>query len=267
MFQSLRKGAENAKLLPRVDAFQALYEWGVEPRRGQVIMVAGRSGSQKSGLALFWVANMGLPTLYFSADMSPFTAGIRLASIATGKTSAEVEALMSTTDGEAFLTEHVARLPIRLSFTSPITWRQVEDELNVYVLLHNRLPEVVVFDNLMDFEGGESDYTAQMQVMQDITGFARDYGVTVLVLHHASDKTADAKYSSWRPPSRDQVKNGMAEKPELTLGVALDAAKGEFNVACLKQRDGPSDPSADRFIVLACDPSRTLFAQKERPTV
>ena len=258
-FQSLRRGVASAQPLPRVPGFRDLYREGVVPRRGQVIMVAGRSGTQKSGFALFWVAQMGLPTLYFSADMAPFTAGTRLASIATGRPSREVEALMGSVRGRASLEEAVKSLPIQLSFGSPITWDRVEDELNCWALLHNAYPQVVVFDNLMDFAGGESDYEAQMGVMQDITSFARATGCTVIVLHHASDKTMDAKNAPWRPPSRDQIKNGMAEKPELTLTIGLDPVNKEFHVACVKQRDGFCDPSAEHIVTLAVDPSRTWF--------
>ena len=127
VFQSLRKGVSGQQPLPHVPAFKDLYEAGVTPRQGQVVMVAGRSGSQKSGFALYWVASMGLPTLYFSADMAPFTAGVRLASIATGMSSKEVEAMMGTTTGRAQIEQAASSLPIELSFGSPITWEQVED--------------------------------------------------------------------------------------------------------------------------------------------
>src|SRR3954451_2950658 len=92
--RSLSLHAESGRELPRVPAFAALYQRGCRPRHGEVVMVAGRSGTQKSGFALFWVASMNLPTLYFSADMSAFTASSRLASMATGETTEEVEAGM-----------------------------------------------------------------------------------------------------------------------------------------------------------------------------
>jgi hypothetical protein len=258
-FQSLRKGVNAAEPLPRLPAFRDLYAEGVTPRQGQVIMIAGRSGTQKSGLALYWVSQMGLPTLYFSADMTPFTAGTRLGAIATGMTSEEVESYMATVGGRRQVEEAINGMPVSLSYGSPITWERVEAEVNCYVMLHNAFPKVVVFDNLMDFAGGEADYEAQMEAMQDITAFTRITGATTLVLHHASDKTMDAKNDPWRPPSRDQIKNGMAEKPEITLGVALDPIHMEFRVACLKQRDGACDPTGNRFVTLRVDPARTLF--------
>lgn len=274
VFESLRRGVSETVDLPRVDAFAELYELGVRPRRGQLIMVAGRSGSQKSGFVLFWAAQMGLPTLYFSGDMSPFTAGVRLASIATGWTSDEVEDQMGSDFGESLVTGALgeSKADIDLVFASPITWDRVVAELNLYVMLRNELPELVVLDNLMDFEGAENDYEAQMQTMQDVSSFARELGVTVVVLHHASDKSWDAKNDPHSPPSRDQIKNGLSEKPELTLTVALGAhlvdeglePVREFRVACVKQRDGACDPSAGQFAILNCDPSRTQFWDRRR---
>jgi len=230
------------------------------PRHGQVIMIAGRSGSQKSGLALFWVDEMNLPTLYFSADMSAFTASARLASKRTGNTTEEVERAMEM-GGEA-KARCLAALEdsnITFSFGSPITWRQVDEELTAYVELWDRYPEVMVFDNLMDFEGGESDYTEQMAVMQGLTELARETGATVMVMHHASDKSWDAKSNPWAPPSRAEIKGGLSEKPELSLSVALDPDRLDFNVAVVKQRMGPQDPTGKRWKTLRCEPALTRF--------
>ncbi|MFY1686294.1 hypothetical protein ACN28A_00005, partial [Plantactinospora sp. WMMB782] len=112
---------------------------------------------------------------------------------------------------------------------------------------------------LMDFEGAESDYTEQMAVMQGVTAFARDTGATSIILHHASDKGWDAKTAPYDPPSRDQVKGGLSEKPELSLSVALDPNDLEYKIACIKQRMGPSDPTARRYARLRAEPQRTRF--------
>lgn len=228
-------------------------------------MVAGRSGTQKSGFALFWVAQMNLPTLYFSADMSAFTASSRLASMATMDTTEMVEAGMA--EGGKYRQGYIDALAssnITFSFGSPISWRAVDEELEAYVELWDRYPEVLVFDNLMDFEGAESDYTEQMAVMQGCTEIARHTGATVIILHHASDKNWEAKTNPWAPPSRDQVKGGLSEKPELSLSVALDPTSLAYNVACIKQRMGPCDPTAGRYATMICQPEYTRFKKAER---
>jgi hypothetical protein len=223
-------------------------------------MIAGRSGTQKSGFALYWTGQMNLPTLYFSADMSAFTASSRLASMVTGDTTEMVEL------GMAAGGEHRARYldalkssNITFSFGSPISWRAVEEELEAYIELWDRFPEVIVFDNLMDFEGAESDYTEQMAVMSLATELARNTGATVILLHHASDKSWEAKTDPWSPPSRDQVKGGLSEKPELSLTVALDPTSLEYKVACVKQRMGPCDPTARNYATIRCEPDKTRF--------
>lgn len=261
VFQSLTHGAASAQPLPRVEAFTSLYEAGVIPRRGQLIMVAGRSGSQKSGFALYWTAAMRLDTLYFSADMSPFTAGCRLGSIATGKTSREVEALMGSVQGRRELEQGISKLRVRLCFGSPIKWPDVLAEMNAYVASRNKFPDVVVFDNLMDFDGAESGYEAQMAVMQDVTTFARETGCTVVILHHATDKSLNAHNQPFLPPGRDEIKGGLSEKPELILTVALNPHARELNVACVKQRDGACDLTGKSFVAFRADPERSCFSR------
>ncbi|WP_203791346.1 AAA family ATPase [Paractinoplanes rishiriensis] len=258
--RSLALHAEAGRELPRVPAFEALYRRGCRPRHGEVVMIAGRSGTQKSGFALFWVAQMNLPTLYFSADMSPFTASSRLASMATGETTEEVEAGMKRNRiSRSRYLDALADSRITFSFGAPITWRAVDEELEAYVELWDEYPQVIVFDNLMDFDAAETDYTEQMAVMSGVTELARSTGATVMILHHASDKTWEAKSDPWSPPSRDQVKGGLSEKPELTLSVALDPTSMEYRVAVIKQRMGPSDPTARQYAVLYCEPERTRF--------
>lgn len=259
--RSLALNADAGRELPRVDAFRAIYAKGVRPRHGEVIMVAGRSGTQKSGFALFWVAQMNLPTLYFSADMSAFTASARLASMMTGDTTEMVEAGMA--EGGKYRQRYLDALEglnIQFSFGSPLKWEKVDWELEAYVELHNAYPQVMVFDNLMDFENAESDYTEQMAVMSNVTDLARETGSTVIILHHATDKSWDAKSDPWSPPSRNEIKGGLSEKPELSLSVALDPYSMEYRVACIKQRMGPSDPTAGSYATLVCQPEITRFA-------
>ncbi|WKU46723.1 AAA family ATPase [Streptomyces sp. VNUA116] len=265
--RSLTLHAEAGRELPRIEAFEALYNIGCRPRHGEVIMIAGRSGTQKSGLALYWAAQMNLPTLYFSADMSAFTASSRLASMMTGDSTEMVEAGMSA--GGRYRESYLSALSgsrLAFSFGSPITWRAVDEELEAWIELWDDYPSVLVFDNLMDFENAESDYTEQMAVMSNATELARATGATVIILHHASDKSWEAKSDPWAPPSRDQIKGGLSEKPELSLSVALDPNSMEFKVAVIKQRMGACDPTARRYASMRCHPETTRFSRLERLT-
>lgn len=247
-----------------MDAFHDLYQKGCLPRFGQVIMIVGRSGSQKSGLALWWADEMDLPTLYFSADMSPFTASARLASKRMGLTTEEVEKILHQKDNprRAELLSVLDDSKITFSFGSPIRYDRLEYVIEAYVERYDRYPAVLVIDNLMDIEGAESDYTAQMEAMSIVTELARETGITIILLHHASDKSWDAKSDPWNPPARSEVKGGLSEKPELSLSVALEPDTLAFRVAVIKQRMGPSDPSARRFSVLRAEPELTRFHRR-----
>lgn len=220
-------------------------------------MVAGRPGHQKSGFALWLVAQWGLPTLYFSADMSPFQASMRLACMAAGRTLEQMEKGLEL--GSVKIDDLLGDLPITFSFGKPITFPGIESEIEAYVDLWDAFPEVVVFDNLMDFEAGESDYAAQMAILQDLDAFKTDTGATVMVLHHATDKGKKAVEHPELPPPRSEIKGGLAEKPELTLGVALNPLNLTYNIATLKQRMGPSDPSGERFVTIQAEPEKTRF--------
>jgi len=232
-------------------------------------MIAGRSGTQKSGFGLWWTVQMNLPTLYLSADMSAFTASSRVAAMQTGMTTSAIEAqMLAGGAGRQDVLDSMNGLNLTFAF-GPITWPGVDAELEAYVELHNAYPEVMVIDNLMDIDGAASDYAVQMDCLQIISDLSRATGATIIVMHHASDKGWEAKSDPWSPPSRDQVKNGLAEKPELSLGVGFNPRSFEYYIAVLKQRMGPSDPTAQSYATIRIDPERTRFMSmsQELPTI
>ena len=258
--RALTLNARSAPKLPEIPAFRDIYARGAHPRRGELVMIVGRPGSQKSGFALYWTATMNLPTLYFSADMNGFQYSSRLAGIMGGYTTEQCERMMrgSRTEQEQLL-RSVEGLNMISSFETPIRWESISYQLEAYVELHNAYPEVMVFDNLMDFEGGESDYSLQMENLQILDEMKRETGSTIIVLHHATDKGDSAKKDPRMPPPRNEVKGGLAEKPELVFGVGFDPG-GYLNVAVLKNRNGPCDPSAGDYVRLKAMPETTRFA-------
>ncbi|ABP53005.1 AAA family ATPase [Salinispora tropica] len=258
--RALTLNHDAGKELPRIPALDDLYGIGCRFRQGQVIMIAGRSGTLKSMFATWLAAKWAVPALYFSADMSAYTASSRVAALVTGDLQEEIEEGMARGGGnrQRYL-DALASLPLTFAFGTPITWRHIDEEIEAHVELHDSYPSIVVFDNLMDFEAAESDYTEQMAVMAGVTAFSRETGCTSIVLHHASDKSWDAKTAPYDPPSRQEVKGGLSEKPELSLTVALDPSTMEYKVAVVKQRMGPSDPTARRFARLTAEPERTRF--------
>lgn len=255
--------SDSAPALPEVPAFSALYAKGLAPKRGDVVMVAGRSGSQKSGFTLYWVRKLGLPTLYFAADMKPIEAATRLASIEVGETSTTVRSRIKAAGAEQY-GEALRGSNVHFSFGSPITWERIDLTMQGWVELYGTYPEVIVLDNLMDFAGGEADYQAQMETMQRIDEMAQETKATVIVLHHQTSKGASSE-DPGIPAPISSVKNGLSEKPQIVLGVALGVqmVPHELRVAILKQREGASDPSGRDYARIGADPARTTFFSLE----
>lgn len=225
-------------------------------------MIAGRSGSGKSAFALWLAVQWNLPTLYLSADMNGFQASTRVAAMLTAHPVEEIERRMGaegTAEEKQQILNALAKVNMTFSFHAPITFANMYDEIGAYVELHDRYPELIVVDNLMDIEGCESDYTEQQAAMQEIAKINRGTGANFLILHHATDKSSRAEADPFSPPSRGEVKSGLSEKPRLSLSVALNPNNSQFRVAIIKQTNGYSDPSAANYDTLISMPETTRF--------
>lgn len=243
--------------LPRIPALTGMYQHGVRFRQGETVMIAGRPGSQKSGFALWLCVNFNLPTLYCSADMSSFTASTRIAGMRLGMTTEQVEEAMAAGGAKRErVMDSLKGLNMTFSHDSPITWAGLDLELKSYIELWDTFPRIIVIDNLMDIEGCETDFAAQQGAMQELVALSRNTGATVIVLHHAQENN---QTDPSMPPSRGEIHNKMTQKPELALTVGLDPHTNAYRVACVKQRMGPSDPSAKSYTTLQAYPDSTRF--------
>jgi len=254
-FQSLDWGTRGARLLPHVPHLQPLYEIGLRPPRGEVIMITGRSGSMKSKFAMWWVWLMGLPTIYFAADMSQATVGLRLASLETGIPDWQIaKRLKEDKAARSHYAERLAAVRIWFEYASPIRWDKIDAALDAFVSIWDAYPAILVIDNLMDIEAASSEYGPQMEAMAAITELSRAIGCTIFVLHHATDKPpASRDRDPFTPPPRTDTKGGLSEKPSLAVSVAFDQASKELRAAIIKQRDGASDPTAKTWATLYAD--------------
>lgn len=225
-------------------------------REGQVIMITGRSGSQKSGLAMFLSVEWALReagVLYFSADMSLADAAGRLASSVLG---------FPAGGGYDIKPDEAATLdtlPIEVVPGMPLDADRIMSELNVFSEHYGEPPKVIVIDNLANIES--TGYAEQFEVMAGLTALAREVGCTVLILHHATEGSYRAQNTPFTPPSRADTKNKLSEYPEVMLGVALHPHNMELAIAVLKQRSGPCDPSGDVYTRLKAYPQITRFGE------
>ena len=264
--RSFERASQTAAELPRIPQLEPLYRnQDMHIHKGDLVMIAGRSGSQKSGLAMFITAMLNQPALYISGDMTPWEASTRIISLNTQHTTTQIQHNIDNYGPEYYRDSIHHGQHITFSFQSPITWTDITMELQAYMEMWNTFPPIIVIDNLMDIQDCESDYQAQQEAMQWITALGRDTGSTIIVTHHATDKTGtDIEH----PPARREIKNGLSEKPQLILGVSFyggeDNGNGltipaEARIAVLKQRTGKSSPDGTRYERLRAYPEYTFF--------
>lgn len=252
--RALRYSAKSAEPLPYIHELSALYELGVKPRRGELVMVAGRSGSAKSAFMLWLAMRWELRTLYFSADMNPWQASIRLAAAQSEKTIDEIEQA-----DEPY--EPATALPIHFCFDSSPTLDDMDCELDAYLEAWGKHPELVIVDNLRNVDAlHENEYGGQNFVLDHLHGMTRSTGAAVFVLHHTQIAVGTKEPAA--PQPRWAIKNKVDELPELILTLGLDAETNLFQIACVKQRMGKQDMEGTNRATLQADLSRNVFRQR-----
>lgn len=251
----LRSKASGGREFPRVAEFHDVYQLGWQPRYGEMSMVAARSGSGKSTFGLFFALRSGLKTLYFSGDMSAFQASVKLACAVRHE---DIDTVVSKLDGKERQTI-LDELPTNITLVfGEISYASISKNLDAYVELNNEYPELIVIDNLMDMAGAQGDYAAQTDAMQWLHVLNRDIDSAIWVMAHATDKGERGRNSPHEPPPRSEIKNGLTEKPETVLTLGLNPHTDALNVAIVKQRLGPSDPSGRQYasVTSVADESR-----------
>lgn len=252
-------GSGTADPLPEVALLSQLHGWGVRPRRGQLLMIAGQPGSMKSTFAMWWAAQMNVQTLYFSADMDAHTAATRLAAVLSGNDVASVVEDMGSESAEWY-TDILSRSNIQFCFDSSPNLDDIADELDAYVEGWNAFPDLICVDNLMNCEAetGES-YQGMLRLMEEFHRLARMTGSAVWVLHHATEATSnDIRY----PQPRRDIQGKVTQLPEIVLTVAYDAEAGTFRAAPVKVRSGKSDANARTYTELGALPDRASFGPR-----
>lgn len=220
-------------------------------------MIAGPPGSMKTVKTLNIVKEMGVPTLYNSSDSDDFTVAARSLSMLSGESNDETEMWVLTQKQEAY--ELLKKMDhVRWSFKSSPTLEHIEMELEAYDELNGEYPHLNVIDIMMDveFEGvAEQNYWALMAELKDM---ARKYECCVLVVHHTSES---AKPGS--PPPRAAIMGKANQLPTTILTLWGDAHKQSMQVAVVKNRFGPQDPTAGRYFEMFVDPAICLVKEPE----
>ena len=108
VFQSLRKGVSGQQPLPHVPAFKDLYEAGVTPRQGQVVMVGSYAALRPApSQAAYAASKAALAGLVKSLAREWGKDGIRVNLVLPGFMLTEMTAVLRESVKEAALSRHV----------------------------------------------------------------------------------------------------------------------------------------------------------------
>lgn len=259
--RSLQKAKEGSVPLPEIGALIDLYtgHFRFRPRCGEVTMIAGQPGSQKSGFILWLASQLGLPTWYLSADMAQHTATERLAAAATGHTTEEVAEGLQQGE-EAFYSDAIPEA-FRFCFNPNPDADDIAGEMEAWVEAWDSYPRIIVLDNLLDIvpSSGENEYAGYKSILLDAKTLARETGAAVFILHHMSEAGTDPNY----PAPRKALQGKVSQTPENILSVAL--CGDEFRVSVVKHRNGPGDASGKNYVSLRAKPECNQFERWSRP--
>lgn len=201
----------------------------------------------KTGLVLYWVLRMNLPTLYFSADAEDFEVVERAAAAISGDT---VETVRLNPEKYADQMRSAAG-NVRFVYEDSPTYDDLEMEIAAYFEVFGEFPKVICIDNLMNVTGEqENEWGAMRDTARYIHRITRITKASVVVLHHMADDRTDPT----TPAPRSKLQGKVGQLPKMILSLAM--AGDELRVAAVKNRWGPGDASGQTYVRLYVDPSR-----------
>lgn len=226
-------------------------------------MICGRPGAGKSLLALDYAVHAGVNTLYISADSDEDTCFNRVAAMLLNMPVAEVEDMRGT-PSEAILEEELKDLRnIKFVYDPNPTLDDVDEELQAWNEVYGCQPDLIVCDNLMNFQpdGNDTEYLGYVQLSKAFHEIARTTGAALIVLHHTSEATGHP----FDPQGSAAVMGKPNAMPEVVLTVALNPQEGVFKIAPVKNRSGRADATGQTYVSLSVDLERMRLS--EQPAV
>ena len=258
------RSASLAARLPLVPGYDALYARGFHPRRGDLVMVFGRSGAGKSSVVTDMLTRMsGTSGLYFSADTDLFTLRMRMLGSLTGELISRIEEEIVDV-GEDYYTGVLGSVDVALVGDGNPSIEDIDQEIDAYVEMYDQFPTWLVIDNLVNVRADLDGADGEKEILSQLHRVAHETGITVFVLHHAN--SSGVKTASQVPRLYD-VQNQQHKYPEYILGVAINEEAvpvPEMQVAVVKARRDKGDPDAKNPAVLAAHLDKCQFGAVKR---
>lgn len=238
---------------------KGLKKHDIHIRKGQLTMVAAAPGLGKTAIIQAILHHGDGPkaknsVLYFSADSGPEVMYERAGALSMRLDTQSVREMVesgNTAQVDAAIKARHGH--ISYVFTSNPSQAQIMAELEAYVDLHGRFPDVVVQDNVKDLV--PTDDPDEFRALEDAAVFlknlARDAGIAVIGLHHVGG----AYENGMTPVGQDGIRGKIAKTPALIFTFYKDV-EGTYRWCTVKNRSGKADAAANFWIPLAVDLAR-----------
>lgn len=213
----------------------------------------------KTVLALNIVRKLGpkVPIIYHSSDSDDFTMASRTLAMHTGKDTEATEQMVMGQEQAAYeALKHYRN--VRWSFRSSPDLEFFENEAKAYLTMKGTYPHLTVIDILMNVDYEGVDGQIYWGLMAELNDMAREQQSCVLVVHHTSES---AKPGS--PPPRSAILGKPTHLPTGVITLHGDSADGRLDLAMVKNRFGPMDPTGATFFSMKADPSITRIEEMD----
>jgi predicted ATP-dependent serine protease len=237
---------------PVPSVFHELMVEGADIRMGEMTLIASAPGVGKSLIAVTLAVKASVPTLFFSADTRPFTTGVRIGSMLTGRTIAEVDHAMRNGQKQEYVN-------LMRGKTSHIVWqfkpcpsvKEIEQDVAAFAVKWGDYPHLIVVDNLRNMFSDEDDYTGFRHNIEALNILAAETGSAVVVLHHLTGSYDDGQTI----PPLSALEGKVSKLPSMVLNL-FNGNRGDIGVAIVKNRYGAANPAGKLYVFLDTDLER-----------
>lgn len=231
-------------------------------RRGQLSLIAAAPGGGKSSLAAYIAVRMaysedlGVPTLYVSADCDPMTMGAQVLAGVMDIPLEEAEFLIGTGDENAFAAFDEVTDHIWWTFKKNPTLQDIQEEVMAYAYVFGEYPHMIVVDNLVNINEPGEEYSRYNDIIPVLSELAGETRAHLMLLHHVTGQWQNGD----QPIPRDGIKHKVSEHPRLVLTL-YKPEEGMMGVRVVKHTGGPAHTKA----AFGCDipwlPERGYFGE------
>ncbi len=209
----------------------------------------------KTVMCLNLAMQIQVPTLYFSSDSDEHTMASRLLSRATGTPTTETGGwLKSNKDFASQVLRDMGH--VKWCFNPSPTINTLYLNLEAFHEVHGEYPKMTIIDILMDIDDGSGEVTQNYwTTMQDLKVLARETKTALVVAHHTSESAKDSA-----PPPRSAIMGKANQLPILIVTLWGNSVDGFLDMAVVKNRNGPQDPTAANTFRMAVDPELCRLA-------